>query len=360
MIGYAKKAQDSFKKTPANVIDALLMSWMAYIDFSYVKDQLPMKIGDFEYINEYRKLDPYITAFVARYSRRFLNLLVKSERFKKAELLDSEYILDKKKCTQFAVIAVRCDKDIIVAVRGTDPSYVGWKEDFQMSFKDRIHSYEHMDAFMKRLLKKYKKENIILCGHSKGGNICTYLLSQIEDDSRIKNVYSFDGPGFRAKGLFKGKEDRVAKYVKFVPQSSVVGVLFSNETDIKIIKSRSLLLLQHNPFEWVIKDNDFLYLKKRTISSRYLEHSLNYWIESLNEKDRERFTDIVFGELDKFDAQDVTTFFKKFLFQLGPAWKAYRGLGKEDKKVFNRVVRRLIKSFIIKPEMKKLPAKEPA
>ena len=360
MIGYIKKSEETFKKSPANVADAVVMSWMAYFDFSYVKDQLPLKIGDFKYINEYKKLDPFISSFVPRYSRRFLRLLYNSPRFEKAELVATEYILDKKKDTQFAVIAVKCDKDIIVAVRGTDPSYTGWKEDFQMSFKDKIHSYTHMDAFIKRLIKKYRKENLILCGHSKGGNICTYLLSQIDDDSHISKVYSFDGPGFRTKGLFKGKEDRLEKYTKFVPQSSVVGVLFSNETDIKIIKSRSLLLMQHNPFEWVIKNNDFVYLNKRTISSRYLEQSLNYWIESLNEKDRERFTEIIFGELDNFKTQDITTFFKTLLLQVGPVWKAYRGLEKDDKKVVNRVVKRLFKSFLMKPELKKLPLKENA
>lgn len=145
-----------------------------------------------------------------------------------------------------------------------------------------------------------------------------------------------------------------------MPQSSVVGVLFSNETDIKIIKSRSLLLFQHNPFEWVIKNNDFVYLNKRTISSRYLEQSLNYWIESLNPKDRERFTEIIFGELDNFKTQDITTFFKTLLLQISPVWKAYRGLDKEDKKVVNRVVKRLFRSFLMKPEFKKLPLNENA
>ena len=360
MIGYIKKSEDSFKKTPANIADALLMSWMAYFDFSYVKDQLPLKIEDFQYINEYKKLDPYISSYVPRYSRRFLRLLYNSPRFKNAVLVDSEYILDKKRDTQFAVIAVKCENDIIVAVRGTDPNYTGWKEDFQMSFKDKIHSYSHMDAFIKRLTRKYRKEKLILCGHSKGGNICTYVLSQIDDDSHIRHVYSFDGPGFRANGLFKDKEDRLKKYTKIVPQSSVVGVLFSNETEIKIVKSRSMLLLQHNPFEWVIKDNDFIYLEKRTISSRYLEQSLNYWIESLNAKDRERFTEIIFGELDNFKTQDISTFFKTILLQVGPVWKAYRGLEDEDKKVVKRVVRRLFKSFLIKSELKKLPMKETA
>ena len=130
-----------------------------------------------------------------------------------------------------------------------------------------------------------------------------------------------------------------------------MGVLFSNETDVKIIKSRSLLLLQHNPFEWVIKDNDFIYLKKRTLSSRYLERSLNSWIESLKEEERERFTEIVFGELDKFDAEDLTIFFKKIMMQIGPVYRAYRSLNKEDKKLVNHVLRKLVKNMI-KPERK--------
>ena len=351
ILGYLKKNQDNFKESPLNVADTLLFCWMAYFDFSPVKDQLPLKLSDFEYINDYKKLEPYASSFFPRFSRRFMHLLAISQRFKDCKLVDCEYILDRKQGVQFAVIAVKIKKDIIIAVRGTDPSYAGWKEDFTMSYKDRIHSYAYAEQFVKRIIKKHK-ENIILCGHSKGGNICTYVLSQIDDDSQISKVYSFDGPGFRIKGLFKGKEERLNKFTKFVPQSSVVGVLFSNETDIKIIKSHSVVILQHNPFEWVIKDNDFVYLKKRTLSSRYLEKSINSWIESLNSEDRERFTEIIFGELDKFDAEDISVFFKRIFLQIGPVYKAYRGLSKDDRKLVNKVLKRLVKN-LIKPEKKK-------
>ena len=352
MLGYLKKNQDGFETTPFNVVDALLISWMAYFDFAPVKDQLPLKIGDFEYLDEYKELEPYESSFFPRFSRRFMHRLAISKRFKKAELVDCEYIIDKKQAAQFAVVAVKIKDEIIIAVRGTDPSYAGWKEDFAMSYKDHINSYAYAEHFVKRIIKQHK-EKVVLCGHSKGGNICTYVLSQIEDDSRISRVYSFDGPGFRANGLFKGKEERLNKFTKFVPQSSVVGVLFSNETDIKIIKSRSVVILQHNIFEWVIKDNDFVYVKKRTLSSRYLEKSFNSWIESLNQKDKERFTEIIFGELDKTDAEDIAVFFKRILLQIKPVYKAYRGLDKEDKKLIFRVFSKLIKNFI-KPESKKI------
>lgn len=353
--GYLKRFQDSFIKTPTNIADALIVSWMAYFDFATVKDQLPLKVHDFKYIYEFHTLEPYYYAFVPRFSRRFMRKMCNSNRFKNAVLLDYEYILDNAKGVQFGVIALKCYEDIIIAVRGTDPSYAGWKEDFTMSYKDTINSYEHAHAFVRKIMRKHKG-NIVLCGHSKGGNICTYLLSQLSQSSmkRIKHVYSFDGPGFRNTGLFADKEDRLEKFTKIVPKSSVVGVLFSNETEVKIVKSYSFLLLQHNPFEWKIKNNDFIYVKKRSLSSRYLERSLNSWIEGLNPEDRERFTEILFGELSKFEAGDFVVFFRRLFLQVGPVWKAYRKLEKEDKEIVDRVIKKLIRN-LIKPEKHTAP-----
>ena len=174
----------------------------------------------------------------------------------------------------------------------------------------------------------------------------------MEDASRIKFVYCFDGPGFRNIELFKGKEDRLEKYVKIVPQSSFVGVLFMNETEMDIIKSRNVMMLQHNCLEWIVKDNDFVYVKKRTFSSKYLDKAVNAWINSLNEEQRERFTQIVFGELDKFEAQDFMTFFLNIFKQVKPVCSAYIHLEKEDRKLVNHVLKKLVRN-LIKPEKKK-------
>ena len=351
ILGYLKKNQESFEKVPFNVADVLLFSWVAYFDFYPIKELLPLPLKEFKNIPYYKKDGPYISSFFPKFSRRFMAHLTISKRFENVELIDCDYVLDKKNNAQFAVIAVKIDKRIIIAIRGTDPSYTGWKEDFIMSYKDRIHSYALAESFVKNMIKSHEGK-IVLCGHSKGGNICTYLLSQLEDVSRIEHVYSFDGPGFRIQGLFKNKEERLRLFTKIIPQSSFVGVLFSNETDVKIIKSGSVMLLQHNPFFWIIKNNDFVYLKKRTFSSRYLEKAINSWIEGLNEEDRQRFTEIVFDELDKFDAYDFTIFFKKLLMQIKPVYQAYRGLDKNDRKLVNRVMKKLVKN-LIKPEAKK-------
>ena len=351
IFGYVKSNQLTFKELPFSSVDALTLSWFSYFDFDYIKERLPIEIESIGGIPYYHKLDPYKASFLAKTSRKIMNAMVNSRRFQKARILEFNQVLDKKLDVQFGAIAIALDNKIVVAFRGTDPSYTGWKEDFTMSFKESIHSYALAKEFVDMVMSKYD-EDIILCGHSKGGNIVTYLLSQFEDDSRIAFTYSFDGPGFRNTNIFKGKEDRLNRYVKIVPQSSFVGVLFINETDMEIIRSKNVMMLQHNPMEWIIKDNDFIYVKKRTFTSKYLDKAINSWIDSLDEPTRQRFTEIVFGELDKLEAQDFTTFFLKLPKQVGPISKAYMHLNKEDRKLFNHVIRKLIKN-LIKPEKKK-------
>ena len=349
--GYLKKNHSTFDVVPFNVVDSLAITWMAYFDFAIVKEKLPLTFKEIESIPYYKTQDPYTSSFVPKYSRRFMHAMAISPRFQNAELLDFDYVLDKNNSAQFCVIAVRLAGLIVVAFKGTDDSYTGWREDFELSYKGTITSYSLAESFVSNILAKYN-EQIVLCGHSKGGNVATYLLSQLEDASRIEHVYSFDGPGFRIQGLFENKEDRLEKYTKIIPQSSIVGVLFSNETDVEIVKSGSAMIVQHIPLIWVVKNNDFVYLKKRTLSSRYLEKSLNSWIESLNDEERQRFTEIVFGELDKLDPQDFISFFKKIFKQIRPVYEAYLGLDMDDKKLLFRVYFKLVRNMIL-PEKKK-------
>lgn len=352
LLGYAKTNQKTFNELAFSSVDALLLAWLSYFDFDEIKDKLPIQLKEIVEIPYYHKLDPYKGSFIAKTSRKIMNAVAISRRFQNARILAFKQILDKQKSVQFGGIALALDNKIIVAFRGTDPSYTGWKEDFTLSFKESIHSYELAKEFLNHILENYEEE-IVLCGHSKGGNIVTYLLSDIENDARILYTYCFDGPGFRNTNIFKDKEDRLERFSKIVPQSSFVGVLFVNETEMEIIKSRNVMMLQHNPLEWIIKNDDFIYVKKRTFTSHYLDKSINSWINSLSEEQRERFTQIIFDELDKFETQDFTTFFLKIFKQIKPICKAYIHLNKEDRKLVNHVIRKLVRN-LIKPEKKKV------
>ena len=351
IVGYTKSNQLTFNELEFSAVDALVICWFSFFDFDPLLDKLPIQIKDIGKISYYHKLDPYKAAFLTKRSRKMMNHMVASRRFQDARILAFKQVLDKELDVQFGAIAIAIDGKIVVSFRGTDPSFTGWKEDFTLSYKDSIYSYELASEFLKDVMDKYDEE-IVLCGYSKGGNIVTYLLSNLEDDSRIKFTYNFDGPGFRDANMFKDKEERLERYVKIVPQSSFVGVLFDNETELEIIKSKNVMMLQHNCLEWIVKDNDFKYVKKRSLSSRYLDKSVNAWINSLDEKERERFTQIIFGELDKLEEQDFVSFFLNIFKQVKPLCTAYIKLNKKDRRLVNHVMIKLARN-LIKPEKKK-------
>ena len=74
---------------------------------------------------------------------------------------------------------------------------------------------------------------------------------------RIEKIYSHDGPGFAQEvlesDLFQAVLTRIEKTV---PQSSLIGMLFENQEDFTIVKSRGIGLLQHDPYSWVVEDGD--------------------------------------------------------------------------------------------------------
>ena len=140
---------------PFNIVDSLAITWMAYFDFAKIKDKLPLTIKELESIPYYKKLEPYESSFVPKYSRKFMHAMAVSPRFQNAELLDFDSVLDKNNSAQFAVIAVRVAGLIVVAFKGTDDSYTGWREDFELSYKGTITSYSLAEAFVGNILTNY-------------------------------------------------------------------------------------------------------------------------------------------------------------------------------------------------------------
>lgn len=346
ILGYSKKQQATFNEVPLNPIDFLIAACLSYYDFETLKDYTPFSLSALAGNSYFKSYKAYKDTYVFLHAMQLMKRLIVSNRYKDAELL--EYRLVSNKRISFAAIAIRMGGKIVIAFRGTDPSYVGWKEDFYLSYKPSISSYHLAVDFVEEIMHKYD-EQICICGHSKGGHISTYILDEIHDVQRLDAVYDFDGPGFRKSDMFKGKEDRLKIYHKLVPQDSLVGALFSSDAGIEVIKSYNAGgFLQHNPFEWVVKDNDFVYKKKRSFSSRYIDKCVNEWIESFTDEEKEKVTNLFFDALEETGTKDLNELLKKMIFlqHLKPLYRVYKGLNKEDKKLFNDVMKRFVKSFL--------------
>ena len=353
IIGFVKRFGDkSFKEMPFNEVDALIFSELSYINFDLaITDH---KFHPFSRIHIKDKKAFYTGSVDASYNEKLVNLMMKSKRYKSLRIGFCKSCRDEKDFTQFFAFTILFpDKTGFISMRGTDTSLLGWREDFTIMYQDDMPSQEMAADYVNQVSKHFDA-NFYIGGHSKGGNLAIYAALHLNEkvEDRLIRVYSFDGPGFKIQGLFKKKEDRLEKFTKIIPQSSIVGVLFSNETDVKIIKSGSVMIAQHIPLIWHVKNNDFIYVNKRTLSSRYLETTINAWINSLEDEERQRFTEIVFGELDKLDPQDFISFFKKILFKFKPIYEAYLALDMDDKKLLFKVYFKLVRNMIL-PEKKK-------
>ena len=340
IFGYLKANQKTFEEDPIRHLDVLAYTWITYFDMPAAISKLPLSIEGWKEEPSYAHLHKYHRSFVPKSSERIVKLMAESPRFKDSVIVDYQYETDSKRNLQFGVIAYRVGGKIIIAFEGTDLSYVGWREDFVMAYSDFIASYVVALSFIEKIMNE-TEEPIILSGHSKGGSIATYCLANMNDDSRIEAVYSFEGPGFHSKGVFDKHPERAAKVMKYVPHNAIVGILLNNESDFKIVRTYTVGILQHNPLRWVIKDNDFVYLKKRTLSSRFIDVSVNRWINSLSEEEKERFARIFFTNLEAFGPDEFKDLYQNFLLYIPALSRAHENLEKDDKMFFDKVIKRL-------------------
>ena len=95
IVGYTKANQLSFNELEFSAVDALVLCWFSFYDFDPILEKLPIEIKEVGKIAYYHKLDPYKAAFLAKQSRKMMNNMVASNRFKDARILTFKQVLDK-------------------------------------------------------------------------------------------------------------------------------------------------------------------------------------------------------------------------------------------------------------------------
>ncbi len=305
IVTYAEQTLETFDELEFKTVDSLILSWVSYFHwpkaFKEVYGWKGIKLKSLFKAEYFKELfwdvydqDDTKKLFVALASSpRYRDVVIKGfvERWDK----------DKDKEKQFSAISFQLnDHSAYVAFRGTDSSLAGWKENFNMAFQYPVPSQEDAKNYVNKAMK-HLTGDVRIGGHSKGGNLAVYGAANCLEEyrNRIAKVYSHDGPGFLEMALksenFISISDRIEKTL---PQSSLVGMLLENCGQMKVIKSDRFGIWQHDPFSWMIKDKDFIYIKAITPSARYLDRTLNMWVRSMSEEDRERFVNSLYSLID--------------------------------------------------------------
>ncbi|MCI8341875.1 MAG: DUF2974 domain-containing protein [Firmicutes bacterium] len=316
IIDYIKWRGDiSFFNDKFNEIDALILSQFSYLDFSdIVSDDFDDDISLKEAWRLFSKIsrhcdrkDPGV--LISKDVTLLFEEMAKSERFLCMRLCGYVNTVDEKEEKQFsAITAILPDGTNVVVFRGTDDTIVGWKEDFNMSFLDNVPSQLSAIDYLTKASSKLEG-GMIIAGHSKGGNLAIYssLFCDSGVRKRIIGIYNNDGPGFKpellTKRSYKEIYDRIHSYI---PQSSVVGMLFACHDEYKIVKSRQFGLLQHNPFNWEVVGNKFVLCDKISEGSAFADSTFRDWVMKMDKNQKEKFVDALFEIIEASNATTLT------------------------------------------------------
>lgn len=340
IVDYTSKELPSFDELSFNEIDALVLSAISYIDFSYTINKLKkrnfmIKEVPLTSIKEGVKNLNWSTYYYNLFKNVKNNL-----RYNELIIDNINEVNNPKYETHFKALTFQSDNFAFIGYMGTGISIYDWKEDFNMFYKTPVPAQKLSVSYINNAIPKLYG-NIYVGGHSKGGHLAVYssIYTNIFNKIRIKKIYNFDGPGF-AINIYKSINYKMIKkkIIKLVPSASVVGMLLLNENNYKVIKSNGLSIQQHNPFYWLIKGHSFIYLKDRSLDSKYIDKTLSNWIADLSDEEIMLFIDTIF-ELFSHDNNNLKI--SNIFNILKSIYKGNKKMNKETKDKMNDIFNKL-------------------
>ena len=290
----------SLAYSPFNDLDSLALSLLSYLTFQesgQLRDLAPttpaVDQNQFSFVHECRSL---------------LNAAALTERFAGITLRYPVAVTDQDRDMQFAAVIYDLpDGSHYIAFRGTDSTIVGWREDFNMAFESPVPAQS--------AAVKYLQEAALLTdgplyvgGHSKGGNLAVYAAAHADPmlQSRIRAIYSFDGPGLDDPTMASEGYIAIARRIRsFVPQQSVVGLLLAYHPDYTVVKSDGLGLYQHDGFTWQVLGTDFIAVTELDVSSQLVDQTVHAWLSKSTPEQRKVFVNTIFDILEATGANTV-------------------------------------------------------
>ena len=313
-----------------NNVDSLILCQLSYLRFENIDLDLESNIYPMQI------LENYIPTLVTQTRVPYLNeeLLLNicdSLRYKNILLSNFSYNFDSTNEKQFCALTFHLPNFTdYIAFRGTDASFVGWKEDFNLCFQEHIPSQISALNYVNQYQTKHK---LLLGGHSKGGNLAVY--AGIHTTNKIHCIYNHDGPGF-----LNPYKTHIPIY-KTIPQSSIIGLLMENTQNYQVIFSNALSILQHDPFTWQVENGDFIYMKQNDEISKYTQTTISTWLSQIDVQTRKQVIDTIYSLFSKYEnPNDLKQNFdgKEFM-------KSLQNMDTETKKKILQTIQILLKTI---------------
>lgn len=294
----------TFDEKKVTEVDILIFSQIPYLNFEGFCSPSLDGTALSTLWEDAKKINTGTLGIAQRNAKKMLDMLSTKRRYKDLVLRDYVYYLQGG--VQFGAISVVVPNDYIyVAFEGTDGTIWGWKEDFELSYTYPTGSQKMAADYLNNIIK-FNGPKVVVCGHSKGGNLALVaaMNTNFVKKTRIEKIYSFDGPGLRREE-FRSLNYKLTrnKLVNIIPNLSLVGVLLEQE-NVTVIKSNGIGIYQHDVSTWTV-DRDKL---KRTVQdslSKTLDESISRWLYKYNYEERKEIIEGIFSILEEANIKSI-------------------------------------------------------
>lgn len=309
IIKYIEKNGDiTFEEKGLTIVDKLIFSTLSYVYYdgvvssnSFNKKTIEQVGKEFFSIHADREFKNIFHTI--SYAPKLLDIIKEKKRYKDLLLYNDVYIGDSKQ--QFSAVSIEINPNLVfVSFEGTDELISGWKEDCALTYKRFIPSQIQAIKYLNQHFL-FKNCELILGGHSKGGNIglIAAMYANPLVRRKIKEIVSFDGPGLRKEQLDLSRYNDVKdKYNLYIPDTSVFGLLLVNE-NYKVVKTNKIAFFSHDPMTWKIIGDEFK-AGKLSNFSKILSTGLDKWSNKYTDKEKKLFFECLFKVLEK---QNITS-----------------------------------------------------
>ncbi len=299
----------SFDDEKFNEVDNVILSFLSYINFDGIvpKNTSSITVNDAArlFFSKYSDDEISLNIMAIRKAIELLKLMQNSVRFGNMRLYNYAYNVDEN--SQFGALCCKLDNNTIyISYEGTDSSISGWEEDMKLSYMFPTLSQKQAIDYLNSVVK-FTDKNILVGGHSKGGNLAVVSSMYCKPNIRkkIRCIYNNDGPGLRKSEFesqnYKEIKDRIKA---FVPKESIVGLVLMHDTNYIVVESKAKGILQHDGTSWACYGGHFITCNLSKNSQRYEENFLA-WIKKYDYDKREKFTKSLFDIFRKAGINDL-------------------------------------------------------
>ncbi len=293
---------------PFDAQDALILSQLVYLPLTGLMDtggSCQLREA-WEYLRTQVDYDGLDIFQKKRY--RLFETCAQLPRYAAWRLSAYEDVVDEGREMQFCACTYQLPGGLrCIAFRGTDLHIVGWKEDLNMAFMT-VPSQQEAVEYVRRAAQR-NGDQLIFCGHSKGGNLAVYAGACADPSTRerIRRIYSFDGPGVDEETLHSCGYSLVSGRIEsYLPQSSVVGMLLHYHPVYTVVRALTVGILQHDVMTWQVKDGDFVRLEGVDMTCKITDEATHAWLATMDMDERRLLVDTLYQVVDAAQGELVT------------------------------------------------------